>query len=115
MVSLLTAFLASKWRWVAFALAIIFAVLLLTQASDYASTWWAHRRLAKATKATVRAHTTRAAGEARHRSNFDSAFYSQAGQRRELARTLAKIKHLDDSLHHRLPAAPALPAVPPRP
>jgi len=113
--NLFTSFLASKWRWVAAVLGVVFAVLLLTQAGDYAASWWGHRRLAKVTAATVQQHAARTAGEARRRSNFDSAFYAQAGQRRELARTLANLKKLDDSLRRRLPAAPALPAEPPRP
>lgn len=72
------------------------------------------QRTAKAVHATEAAHDARAAAEASHRSSFDSTLYVRIGQHRELAITLAKIKHLDDSLHNRLPAAPVLPAEPPR-
>ena len=111
---LFTTFLASKWRWPAFALAIIFAVLVLSQTADYASTWLAHRRAAKVVRITEAAHAARAAAEPAQVHRFDSTLYVRIGQHRELARTLAKLKKLDDSLHSRLPAAPALPAAPPR-
>jgi hypothetical protein len=113
-VNLFAGFFSSQWRWLAFALAIIFAVLLLTQGADYASTWLARRRAAKQVDRTEQNHAARVGAEPRHQHQFDSTAFGLAGQRRELARTLTKIKHLDDSLTHGLPAAPALPADPPR-
>jgi len=104
------AFFRQYWRTVG----LVILALLLASAGWQGWQFYNRHRLAKKVAATVQQHAARAAGEARHRSNFDSAFYAQAGQRRELARTLAKLKHLDDSLNHRLPAAPALPALPPR-
>jgi hypothetical protein len=111
---LFASFLASKWRWVASAAAIILAVLLITQGLDYASTWLARRRTAQVVQATEAAHDARAAAEPAHVHHFDSTLYVRIGQHRELAITQAKLKKLDDSSTHRLPAAPALPADPPR-
>jgi hypothetical protein len=111
---LFASFLASKWRWLAFAAAVIFAVLLITQGLDYASTWWARRQAAKVVQAAEASHDARAAGEPHHVHRFDSLLFTRIGQHRELAPILAKIKRADDSLHHCLPAAPALPAQPPR-
>ena len=111
---LFASFLASPWRWVVLALAILLAIAFGSQSLDHASTWWARRGAARTVARTEQAQAARAVAEPSHRHNFDSTFFSLAGQHRELARTLAKIKHLDDSLHSRLPAVPALPADPAR-
>jgi|GEM_PF-3422162 len=113
--NLFASFLTSKWRWLAFALAIIFAVLLLTQASDYASTWLAHRRAAKAVQASEQAAAARVTAEPRHQHHFDSTFFSLAGQHREAVRAGRLNQQRYDSLRALFPAAlPQLPAVPPR-
>ena len=106
--------LASPWRWVLLGLAILLAIGFGSQGLDYASTWWARRQATKAVHATEASHDARAAAEPARQHHFDSLLFSRIGQHRELAITLAKIKHLDDSLRNRLPAAPALPADPPR-
>jgi hypothetical protein len=111
---LFTNLLASPWRWVLLALAILLAIAFGSQGLDYASTWLARRRAAKAVHTTEASHDARAAAEPARLHHFDSLLFTRIGQHRELAITLAKIKHLDDSLHHRLPVAPALPADPPR-
>ena len=111
---LFASFLASKWRWLLLALAIIFAVLLLTQAGDYASTWWAHRQAAKAVRTSQQAADGRAAAEPAARHDFDSTVFSLIGQHRELRLQEAQSKKQDEALTRRLPAAPALPADPPR-
>jgi hypothetical protein len=111
---LFASFLTTKWRWVAGAAAILLAIAFGSQGLDYASTWLARRRAAKAVHATEASHDARAAAEPGRVHHFDSLLFTRIGQHRELAITLAKIKHLDDSLHHRLPVAPALPADPPR-
>jgi hypothetical protein len=111
---LFASFLASKWRWVALAAGIILAVLFCTQGLDYASSWLAHRRATKAVHAAEASHDARAAAEPAKRSSFDSLLFTRIGQHRELTITHAKLKKLDDSSTHRLSAAPALPADPPR-
>jgi hypothetical protein len=111
---LFASFLASKWRWVALAAGIILAVLFCTQGLDYASSWLAHRRATKAVHAAEASHDARAAAEPAKRSSFDSLLFTRISQHRELTITQAKLKKLDDSSSRRLPAAPALPADPPR-
>jgi hypothetical protein len=111
---LFTNLLASRWRWVLLGLTILLVIAFGSQGLDYASTWLARRRAAKAVHATEASHDARAATEPARLHHFDSLLFTRIGQHRELAITLAKIKHLDDSLHHRLPVAPALPADPPR-
>jgi hypothetical protein len=111
---LFASFLASKWRWLAFVAAVMLSVLICTQGLDYASSWWARHKAAKDVHATEASHDARAAGEPARVHHFGSTLYVRIGQHRELAITLAKIKRADDSLQHRLPDAPALPAQPPR-
>ena len=111
---LFTNLLASRWRWVLLGLAILLAIAFSSQGLDYASTWWARRQAAKAMHTTEASHDARAAAEPARQHHFDSTLFVRIGQHRELALILSKIKHLDDSLHNRLPAAPALPAEPPR-
>jgi len=111
---LFASLLASKWRWPAAALALVVVVYFGAQLCDYAASWWGHRQAVKAAEATVQAHDNRAAAEVHQQHHFDSLLFTRIGESRELARARAKIKHLDDSLNHRLPAAPALPADPPR-
>ncbi|MDO7888246.1 hypothetical protein [Hymenobacter cheonanensis] len=109
-----TTFLTSPWRWVLLGLAIVLAIAFGASGLNYASSWWARRGATKAVHATEAAHDTRTATEPRHQHHFDSTVWALAGQHRELARTLAKLQQLDDSLRNRLPAAPTLPAEPAR-
>jgi hypothetical protein len=111
---LFTNLLASPWRWLLLGLAILLAIAFGSQGLDYASMWWARRQATKVVHATEASHDARAAAEPAQRSSFDSLLFTRIGQHRELTLTQAKLKKLDDSLHHRLPAAPALPADPPR-
>jgi hypothetical protein len=111
---LFTNLLASPWRWVLLGLAILLAIAFGSQGLDYASTWLARRRAAKAVHATEASHDARAGAEPGRLHHFDSLLYVRIGQHRELAITQDKLKKLDDSLHNRLPATPALPADPPR-
>ena len=111
---LFASFFASKWRWLAYALAIIFAVLLLTQAADYASTRLARRHLRQQVDASQAAADRRAATEPARLSRFDSTLFVRIGEHRELMRQAHLLKKTDDSLTARLPAAPALPADPAR-
>jgi hypothetical protein len=111
---LFTSLLASPWRWVLLALAILLAIAFGSSGLDYASTWLARRRAAQVVQATEASHDARAAAEPARVHHFDSTLYVRIGQHRELAITQAKLKKLDDSSTDRLPAAPALPADPPR-
>ncbi len=112
---LFASFLSSQWRWLAYALAIIFAVLVATQGLDYTSTWLARRRAGRVVTRAEQAQAARAAAEAAHRHNFDSAFFSLAGQHREAVRAGRLNQHRYDSLRALFPAiAPVLPANPPR-
>lgn len=111
---LFTEFLASKWRWLAYCLAILLAVLVLTQAQQYASTWWARRKVAQQVEATEANRAARLADEAHHRSSFDSTIWVQAARHREFIRLTRLQKKLDDSLSKILPAMPVLPQRPAR-
>ena len=112
---LFASLLASKWRWPAFAIAIIFAVLALTQLTDYGTSWFAHHGLTKQVQATEQQHTARLATEARASAAADSQRFTQQGQRLEAGRhtLLSQLRY--DSLRALFPAAvPELPASPPR-
>jgi hypothetical protein len=111
---LFTTLLASPWRWVLLGLAIILVIAFGSSGLDYASSWLAHRRATKAMHAAEASHDARAAAEPTHVHHFDSLLFTRIGQHHELTITQAKLKKLDDSSTHRLPAAPALPADPPR-
>jgi hypothetical protein len=111
---LFTNLLTSPWRWVLAGAAILLAITFGSAGIDAASTWWARRQATKVVRATEASHDARAAAEPSRRSSFDSLLFTRIGQHRELAITLAKIKRADDSLKHRLPSAPVLPAEPPR-
>jgi hypothetical protein len=92
---------------------VVLAIALLCGAGWLGVTY--QRRAAiKAVEATAAAHDARAAAEPTHVHHFDSLLFTRIGQHRELTITQAKLKKLDDSSTHRLPAAPALPADPPR-
>lgn len=111
---LFTKLLTGPRRWLLLGLAIILAIAFGSQGLDYASTWWARRGAAKQVHATEASHAARAAAEPRHVHHFDSTVFVLIGAHRELAPILAKNKRHDDSLSRRLPAAPVLPADPPR-
>jgi hypothetical protein len=112
---LFTNLIASRWRWVLLALAILLAIAFGSQGLDYASTWWARRQAAKVVHATEQAHDTRAAAEPARVHHFDSTFYSLAGQHREAVRAGLLPKTRYDSLRRLFPAAvPELPAQPAR-
>jgi hypothetical protein len=78
--------------------AILAAIIPGSQGLSYVSTCRT-RRAAKAVHTAEASHDARAAAGPAHRSCFDRLLFSRIGQQRELAITLTKIKHLDDSLH----------------
>jgi len=112
---LFTSFLASRWRWVLAGAAIIWASAFGSSVLGYASTWWARRQAAKAVHAIEASQAARAAAEPSHRHNFDSTFFSLAGQHREAVRAGLIPQARYDSLRRLFPAAvPELPAQPVR-
>ncbi|MGI4872453.1 MAG: hypothetical protein ACRYFX_14900 [Janthinobacterium lividum] len=96
------------------ALLLIAGTVLLLLVTGYALSLYEQHRTGKAIEATVQHHAARAAADTRAQQPADSLRYTLQGKRAELNRSLALIKRLDDSLRHALPAAPELPAVPPR-
>lgn len=104
-------FLQSHWRQLLAALAV---VLVLGCIVSYVATSCQRARTVRRIKGIGRQHADRVAGEPARRHHFDSTFYSLAGQAREARRQLALKNRLDDSLSRLLPAAPELPAAPPR-
>lgn len=109
------AFLTSHWRGLLIAVAlVVLGTVLLSSADNYIWSRYQQRTNSKRIESTATNRAARVATEAPARSRFDSTFYSLAGQRREQARQLTISKKADDSLTRLLPAAPELPARPPR-
>jgi uncharacterized protein HemX len=93
---------------------LLLIALVLGSVGGYVATSCQRARTQRRIEGIATQHAERLSPEAAQRQRFDSTLYSLIGRAHE-ARRQANLKNrLDDSLSRLLPAAPELPATPPR-
>lgn len=108
------AFLRAKWRWLAAVLAVIFGTLLLSSAGTWCAYLYQRHTSSTTINRTAQQREARQLADEAKRYHSDSVRFRLQGRSAEQKQALLILKKTDDSLTHRLPAAPELPARPPR-